>query len=50
VVAEVRRQAADLTNPPWSFEELVGALARAGVERFAAALRDHPESATNLKG
>jgi predicted nucleic acid-binding protein len=41
VVEEVRQQAADLTNPPWSFEDLIGALERAGVERFADALRNH---------
>ncbi|MGH2963704.1 MAG: PIN domain-containing protein [Solirubrobacterales bacterium] len=39
VVEEVRRQAADLTNPPWSFEDLIEARERAGVERFADALR-----------
>lgn len=43
VVAEVRQQASDLTRPPWTFEELVGALVRAGVEQFAAALRQHAE-------
>ncbi len=43
VVAEVRQQAADLTSPPWSFQALVGALERAGVERFAHALREHTE-------
>ena len=40
VVSEVRRQAGDLTNPPWSFADLLGALERAGVPRFANALRD----------
>lgn len=40
VVAEVGRQAADLTVPPWSVDELLDALERAGVEAFAAALRD----------
>lgn len=40
VVAEVRRQAEDLTNPPWSLAELIDALERAGVEDFANALRD----------
>jgi hypothetical protein len=39
VVEEVRQQAADLTNPPWSFEDLIEALERAGGERFADALR-----------
>jgi hypothetical protein len=39
VVAEVRRQAGDLTNPPWSVDELIDALERAGVGEFAAALR-----------
>jgi predicted nucleic acid-binding protein len=39
VVAEVRRQAEDLTNPPWSFAELIDALERAGVAEFANALR-----------
>lgn len=47
VVEEVHQQAADLTNPPWSFDELVGALERAGVEQFAEALRDHIASATD---
>lgn len=39
VVAEVRRQANDLTNPPWSFADLTDALERAGVAEFANALR-----------
>jgi hypothetical protein len=40
VAAEVRRQAADLTNPPWSIDELIDALERAGVAEFAGVLRD----------
>ena len=39
VVAEVRRQAEDLTNPPWSADELISALERAGIPKFASALR-----------
>jgi predicted nucleic acid-binding protein len=38
VRAALEEQAADL-NPPWPFEELLGALARAGVPRFVAAIR-----------
>lgn len=41
VVATVKQQAADLKSPPWTLEELIGALARAGVERFAETLRPH---------
>ena len=40
VVAEVRQQAADLTNPPWGVDELLNALERAGVGEFAARLRE----------
>jgi len=40
VVAELRRQADDLTNPPWSYADLIGALGRAGVAKFANVLRD----------
>jgi hypothetical protein len=40
VVAEVRRQAADLTNPPWGVDELIDALGRAGVGEFASTLRE----------
>lgn len=41
VVAEVRRHAGDLTNPPWGVDELIDALERAGVARFAETLHDH---------
>jgi predicted nucleic acid-binding protein len=40
VVAEVRQQADDLTNPPWTFADLLDALERAGVPESANALRD----------
>jgi hypothetical protein len=39
-VAEVRQQADDLTNPPWTFADLLDALERAGVPESANALRD----------
>jgi predicted nucleic acid-binding protein len=50
VIAEVRLQAADLTNPPWSFDDLLGALERAGVGRFADALREHLASEPDREG
>lgn len=40
VVAELRRQADDLTSPAWSFTELLDALARAGAVEFANVVRD----------
>jgi predicted nucleic acid-binding protein len=39
VVAEVRQQADDLANPPWTFADLLDALQRAGVAEFAESLR-----------
>jgi hypothetical protein len=38
VRAALEQQAADL-NPPWPLEELLGALSKAGVPRFAEAIR-----------
>lgn len=38
VLAEIRQQAADLTSPPMTFEEVLDALSRS-VPRFAATLR-----------
>lgn len=50
VVEEARQQAADLTKPPWTFEDLICALERAGVERFAGTLRDHVASEAQHPG